>query len=160
MSASGKGIPVGIAGLGKYLPEKVVTNADLEKLVDTSDEWIQQRTGIAARRQAAPNETTSDMSVKAAQMALDKAGIKAEDLDLILCATVTPDQPFPATACRIGATLGAHKAGGWDLVAACSGFVYGAQTAAGFIASGMYENVLVVGVEILTRFLDFNDRNT
>lgn len=153
-------IPVGIAGLGKALPEKELTNADLERLVDTSDEWIQQRTGIAARRMAAPGDTTSALSVRAARMALEKAGIDGSELDLILCCTVTPDQPFPATACRIGKELGAEKAGGWDIVAACSGFVYGAQTAAGMIASGMYKNILVVGVELLTKVLDFEDRNT
>ncbi len=153
-------IPVGIAGLGKYVPEKRLTNFDLEKMVDTSDEWIVQRTGIRERRVAAKDEITSGMSVKAAQQALEDAQMDPSEIDLVVCATVTGDQPFPATACRIGKDIGADRAGGFDLGAACSGFVYGAQVASAFIASGQMKNVLVVGAEILTRILDYTDRNT
>lgn len=153
-------IPVGIAGLGKYVPEKRLTNFDLEKMVDTSDEWIVQRTGIRERRVAAAGEITSGMSVIAARQALEDAGMDPSELDLVICATVTGDQPFPATACRIGKDLGAYGAAGFDLGAACSGFVYGAQVAAGFIASGQMKNILVIGAEILTRILDYTDRNT
>lgn len=152
--------PVGIAGLGKYLPERRLTNADLERLVDTSDEWIAQRTGIRERRIAAEGEDTSGMAVRAARAALEDAGLAPEELDLVICATVTGDQPFPATACRIGHDLGAVNAAGWDLSAACSGFVYGAQVAAAFIQSDTYRHVLVIGVEVLSRILDYADRNT
>jgi 3-oxoacyl-[acyl-carrier-protein] synthase-3 len=153
-------IPVGIAGLGCYLPEKILTNADLEKIVDTSDEWIQQRTGICARRIAAPTEITSTLAVHAAKQALADAKMSPEEIDVIVCATVTGDQSFPATACRIGYDLGAKRAGGFDLGAACSGFVFGSQVAAGFIQSGQFRNVLVVGAEVLSRILDYKDRGT
>ncbi|GAB4154316.1 MAG: ketoacyl-ACP synthase III [Planctomycetota bacterium] len=153
-------IPVGIAGLGRYVPERVLTNAELETMVDTSDEWITQRTGIRERRIAADDECTSTLSVRAARAALEDAGMDPVDIDLVICATVTGDQSFPATACRIGEDLGCTKAGGFDLGAACSGFVFGAQVAAGMVASGMYENVLVVGAEVLSRILDYQDRNT
>ncbi|MCR9246809.1 MAG: ketoacyl-ACP synthase III [bacterium] len=153
-------IPVGIAGMGKYVPAKALTNLDLEKIVDTSDEWIVQRTGISERRIAADDEVTSTISVKAAQQALEDANMSPEELDLIFCATVTPDQLFPATACRIGYDLGAKNAGGFDLGAACSGFVLAAQNAASLIATGQAKNVLVVGAEVLSRILDYKDRNT
>ncbi len=153
-------IPVGIAGLGRYVPEKVLTNHDLEKLVDTSDEWIVQRTGIRERHIAAPEEITSTLCLHAARQALADAQMSPEELDLIVVATVTPDQSFPATACRLGLDLGAKKAGGFDLSAACSGFVFGAQVAKGFVSSGQCKNVLVVGAEILSRILDYKDRNT
>ncbi|MCA8977244.1 MAG: ketoacyl-ACP synthase III [Planctomycetes bacterium] len=153
-------IPVGVAGLGKYVPDKRLSNHDLEKMVDTSDEWIVQRTGISERRVAAPEQVTSTMALLAAQQALDDAGMKAEELDLVICATVTGDQPFPATSCRIGFDLGAVNAGGFDLSAACSGFVFGSQSATSMIASGQFRNVLVVGAEVLTRILDYRDRNT
>ena len=153
-------IRVGVAGLGNYVPAKRLTNADLEAMVDTSDEWIVQRTGIRERRIAGPGEVTSTMGLAAAQMALADAKMDASELDLVICATVTGDQPFPATSCRIGKDLGATKAGGFDLGAACSGFVLSSQVAASFIRSGQYRNVLVVGSEILSRILDYKDRNT
>lgn len=153
-------VPMGLCGLGHFVPERRLTNADLESMVDTSDEWIVQRTGIRERRIAGPGEDTSGMAVKAARLALADAGMDAKDLDLVICCTVTGDQVFPATACRIGKDLGADKAGGFDLAAACSGFVFGTQVAAGFIQSGMHRNVLVVGAEVLSRILDYSDRNT
>lgn len=153
-------IPVGIAGIGSYLPERRLTNAELEKLVDTSDDWIVQRTGIKERRIAAEDETASDLAVKAARRALADAAMDGSEIDLVLCATVSGDQPFPATACRIGADIGATRAGGWDLGAACSGFVFASQVAAQFIATGTYKNVLVVGVEKLSAIVDYTSRET
>ena len=152
--------PVGIAGLGRYVPESLLTNQDLEKMVDTSDEWIVQRTGIRERRIAAKDEVTSTLALHASRQALEHAGLAPEDLELVICATVTGDQPFPATACRIGHDLGAKDAGGFDLAAACSGFVFATQVAANLVASGAYNNVLVCGAEILSRILDYEDRNT
>jgi 3-oxoacyl-[acyl-carrier-protein] synthase-3 len=152
--------PVGIAGLGRYVPEKKLTNQDLEKMVDTSDEWIVQRTGIRERRIAADDEVTSTLAINAARQALEHANVAPEDLQLIICATVTGDQPFPATACRIGYDLGAKDAGGFDIGAACSGFVFASQVAANMVASGAYDRVLVCGAEILSRILDYEDRNT
>jgi 3-oxoacyl-[acyl-carrier-protein] synthase-3 len=152
--------PVGIAGLGRYVPEKRLTNHDLEKIVDTSDEWIVQRTGIRERRIAASHEVTSSLALAAAKQALENAQMSADELDLILCATVTGDQPFPATACRVGLDLGAKRAGGFDIAAACSGFVFASQLASGMIQSGQFRNILVIGAEILSRILDYSDRNT
>ncbi|MCU0867386.1 MAG: ketoacyl-ACP synthase III [Planctomycetes bacterium] len=152
--------PVGIAGLGRYVPERRLTNQDLEKVVDTSDEWIVQRTGIRERRIAATDQVTSSLALEAARQALADAKMDASELDLVICATVTGDQPFPATACRLGFDLGAKQAGGFDLAAACSGFVFASQVAAGMIQSGQYRNILVVGAEILSRILDYSDRNT
>lgn len=151
---------VGILGTGSYLPEKVLTNADLEKMVDTNDEWIVSRTGIRERRIAAPDEASSDLSVKAAEKALKKAGIRAEELDMIIVTTVTPDMNFPATACLVQDRLGAKKAATFDLSAACTGFIYGISTGAQFIATGVYKYVLVIGVECLSRIVDWTDRNT
>lgn len=151
---------VGILGTGSYLPEKVLTNADLEKMVDTNDEWIVSRTGIRERRIAAPEEASSDLSVKAAEKALKKAGIRAEELDMIIVTTVTPDMNFPATACLVQDRLGAKKAATFDLSAACTGFIYGISTGAQFIATGVYKYVLVIGVECLSRIVDWTDRNT
>ena len=153
-------IPVGIAGLGRYVPQKRLSNFDLEKIVDTSDEWIVQRTGIRERRIAAADEVTSTLALQAARQALEDAKLAPEELDLVICATVTGDQPFPATACRVGFDLGAKKAGGFDLAAACSGFVFGSQVAANFVRTGQYRSVLVIGAEILSRILDYTDRNT
>ena len=152
--------PVGFAGLGRYVPEKRLTNQDLEKMVDTSDEWIVQRTGIRERRIADDSEVTSSLAVKAARQALEHANMSPEELELIICATVTGDQPFPATSCRIGHDLGAKDAGGFDLSAACSGFVFASQVGANLVASGAYSKVLVCGAEILSRILDYEDRNT
>lgn len=153
-------IPVGIAGLGRFVPERRLTNQDLEKIVDTSDEWIVQRTGIRERRIAGEGQVTSTLALAAAQQALADAKVDPNDLDLVICATVTGDQPFPATACRLGLDLGAKRAGGFDLAAACSGFVFASQVAAGMIQSGQAKTILVVGAEILSRILDYTDRNT
>ncbi|KON89438.1 3-oxoacyl-ACP synthase [Sporosarcina globispora] len=150
----------GIIGIGRYLPEKVVTNADLEKIVDTSDEWIRTRTGIEERRIADDSIDTSDMAYESAIKALDNAGIEAEDLDLILVATVTPDNPFPSVACMLQERLKASKAAAMDISAACAGFMYGIITANQFIETGTYKHVLVVGVEKLSKITDWNDRNT
>jgi 3-oxoacyl-[acyl-carrier-protein] synthase-3 len=152
--------PVGIAGLGYYVPQRRLTNFDLEKMVDTSDEWIVQRTGIRERRIAATDEVTSTLAVHAARQALADARMDAKELDLVICATVTGDQPFPSTACRVGADLGATKAGGFDVAAACTGFVIASQVAASLVAAGVHQNVMVVGCEILSRILDYKDRNT
>lgn len=151
---------VGIAGLGRYVPEKVLSNADLEKIVETSDEWIVQRTGIKERRIAAKDQYTSTLATAAAKQALEDAGMKGEEIELVICATVTGDQPFPATACRVGLDIGAKNAGGFDLAAACSGFVFAMQVASNMIASGQYSKILVCGAEILSRILDYEDRNT
>lgn len=153
-------IPVGLAGLGRYVPERRLTNQDLEKIVDTSDDWIVQRTGIRERRIAADGQVTSTLALAAAQQAIADAKIDPNEIDLVICATVTGDQPFPATACRLGLDLGAKRAGGFDLGAACSGFVFGSQVAAGMIQSGQAKTILVVGAEILSRILDYTDRNT
>ncbi|MED3563066.1 beta-ketoacyl-ACP synthase III [Bacillus xiapuensis] len=150
----------GIIGMGRYLPEKIVTNADLEKIMDTSDEWIRTRTGIEERRIADDNTDTSDMAYAAAQNAIKNAGITPLDIDLILVATVTPDQPFPSVACLLQERLGAKKAAAMDISAACAGFMYGIITGSQFIETGVYKNILVVGVEKLSKITDWNDRNT
>ena len=152
--------PVGIIGTGKYVPEKILTNADLEQMVDTNDEWIVSRTGIRERHIAAPHEATSDLCYAAALRALESAGMKAEDLDLIIIATVTPDTAFPATACILQDKLGAKGAAAFDLSAACSGFVYGLATAVGFLQNGMYNNALIIGADTLSRITDYTNRNT
>ncbi len=153
-------VNVGILGVGRYVPEKVVTNHDLEKIVDTSDEWIRTRTGIAERRIADDTIDTSYMAVEASKKALEDAGISGEDIDLILVATVTPDRAFPAVACVIQEAIGAKHAAAMDLSAACAGFMYGMITAQQFIQTGTYKNVLVVGSDKLSKIVDWNDRNT
>ena len=153
-------IPVGISGTGHYVPERVLSNFDLEKMVDTSDEWIVQRTGIRERRIAAANEASGDMGTQAARRCLENARVRAEDVELILCATTTPDQPFPATACHIAHNIGAVNAGGFDINSACSGFVFALNSAIQFVASGTYRNVLVVGCEKLSTILNWQDRTT
>ncbi|WP_186576641.1 beta-ketoacyl-ACP synthase III [Aquibacillus kalidii] len=150
----------GFIGTGHYAPEKVVTNADLEKIVDTSDEWIRSRTGIEERRIAEDDMDTSDMAYQAAVNALKDANITADQLDLILVATVTPDTPFPTVSCMLQDRLGAKNVAAMDLSAACSGFMYGVITAKQFIETGAYTNVLVVGVEKLSKITDWSDRNT
>ena len=150
----------GILGLGRYLPEKILTNADLEKMMDTSDEWIRTRTGIEERRIANDDINTSDMAYEAAKAALENAQISAEDIDLILVATVTPDQSFPTVACMIQEKLGAKKAAAMDVSAACAGFMYGMITAQQFIQTGAYKHVLIVGVEKLSKITNWEDRNT
>ncbi len=152
--------PVGIIGTGKYVPEKILTNSDLEKIVETNDEWIVSRTGIRERHIAAPHEATSDLAYEAALKALESANMKAEDLDLIIIATVTPDSSFPSTACILQDKLGAKGAAAFDLSAACSGFVYSLATAVGFIQNGMYNNALIIGADTLSRITDYTDRNT
>ncbi|MDO8489777.1 MAG: beta-ketoacyl-ACP synthase III [Candidatus Omnitrophota bacterium] len=151
---------VGIIGVGEYLPEKILTNADLEKMVDTSDEWITTRTGIRERHMAGPGQAASDLAFKAAQRALENAKLKAEDLDLIIVATITPDMPFPSVASIIQDKLGAKKAVCFDICAACAGFVYGLSVAEKFIAASAYKNALVIGTEVLSSITDWQDRNT
>lgn len=150
----------GIVGIGRYLPDKVVTNSDLEKIMDTSDEWIRTRTGIEERRIAADDVDTSDMAYFAAKQAIKDAGITPEEIDLILVATVTPDSPFPSVSCRIQERLGAKKAAAMDVSAACAGFMYGIVTGKQFIETDVYKHVLVVGVEKLSKIVDWEDRNT
>lgn len=151
---------VGILGVGHYLPENVLTNKDLEKIVDTTDEWIKTRTGIEERRIAKDDENTSDLAYQAAKRALDDSGLSAEDIDLILVATVTADTPFPSVACMLQERLGATNAAALDLGAACAGFIYGLVTAKQFIETKAYKNILVVGSDKLSKIIDWTDRNT
>src|SRR6267378_2049502 len=153
-------VNAGILGTGHSYPAGILTNADLEKMVETSDEWIISRTGIKQRRKAAPGEYTSQFAVRASREAIERAGIDVSEIDLILCATVTPDQILPATACLIQAELGAHKAAAMDIVAACSGFLYGLSMANSMIRDGQTRYALVIGAEILTRYVDYTDRAT
>src|SRR5436309_463249 len=150
----------GIIGMGHAYPEGILTNADLERMVETSDEWITSRTGIKRRRKAAPGEYTSQFAVRASQEAIERTGIDPNEIDLILCATVTPDRILPSTACLIQAELGAHKAAAMDVVAACSGFLYGLSLANAMIRNGQSKYALVIGAEILTRYVDYTDRAT
>ncbi len=152
--------PVAVAGTGKYVPEKVLTNEDLQKMVDTSDEWITERTGIKKRRIAAEKQATSDLAAAAGREALENAGLAATDLDLIIVGTVTPDMAFPATACFVQKALGATKATCFDVSGACSGFLYGLEIARGYIAAGLAENALVIGADKLSGIIDWTDRNT
>ncbi len=149
-----------IIGTGSYLPEKILTNFDLSKMVETSDEWIRERTGIKERRISAKNEATSDLGVKAAKKALSSAGINPDKIELIIVGTSSPDMLFPSTACIIQDQLGAVNSAAFDVSAACSGFNYALAAAASFIESGAYNNVLVVGADTLTKYLDWTDRNT
>ena len=151
---------VGIIGIGSFVPEKILTNKDLEKIVDTNDEWISERTGIKVRHIVAEGENTSDIAAKAAERALKDAGLTADDIDLIVVATATPDMLFPATACLVQNKLKAGKAAAYDLAAGCSGFMYAIVTASQFIKTGLYKHVLVIGAESLSRILDWTDRNT
>jgi 3-oxoacyl-[acyl-carrier-protein] synthase-3 len=149
-----------IAGTGSHLPEKILTNADLEKIVETSDQWIRERTGIQQRHIAAEGETTVDLAEQAALRAMEAAGVTAAELDLIVMGTTTPDIVFPSSACLLQARLGANGCPAFDVNAACSGFVFALATADKFIRSGAAKTVLVVGAETLTRMLDWSDRNT
>ncbi len=151
---------VGIIGVGEYIPEKVLTNADLEKMVDTSNEWIITRTGIKERRIASDSEATSDLAIKAAREALKDANLAPEELDLIIVATITPDMPFPSVASIVQNTLLAKKAAAFDISAACAGFVYALSIAHQFIGAGTYRNALVIGAEKLSAVTDWKDRNT
>jgi 3-oxoacyl-[acyl-carrier-protein] synthase-3 len=149
-----------ITGWGMYAPPRVMTNDELASMVDTSDEWIVSRTGIRERRIAADDETTTTLSVHAARDALAVAGVDPSQVDLVIVGTCSPDYPLPATAVLVATELGATRAAGFDLQAACSGFLYALATGSGFIRSGMYRNVLVIGVEVLSRFINWQDRST
>ena len=149
-----------ISGTGSYLPEKILTNRDLEKLVDTSDEWIYTRTGIRERRIAADDQATSDLALIASRRALDAARLAPEDIDLVIVATTTPDMIFPSVACLLQAKLGVKQGAAFDVQAVCSGFVYALAIADNFIRAGQYRHALVVGAEIYSRILDWNDRST
>ncbi|MBX6350611.1 MAG: 3-oxoacyl-ACP synthase, partial [Clostridia bacterium] len=149
-----------VRGVGAGLPARVVTNGDLERTLDTSDEWIRTRTGICERRIAAAEEATSDLAYLAAEEALAQAGWRADELDLLVVATVTPDHLFPSTACVLQARLGAFRAGCLDVSAACSGFIYGLATAAGQLRAGVGRRALVIGAETLSKIVDWRDRST
>ena len=149
-----------ITGWGMYVPERVLSNADLEKMVDTSDEWIRTRTGIRERRIAGPNDLSSTMGAAAARQALEQAGISADQVDLIVVGTSSPDKPMPSTACLIQTALGATHAAPFDVQAVCSGFVYSLVVATQFIRSGASTTALVIGSDMLTRYMDYTDRNT
>jgi 3-oxoacyl-[acyl-carrier-protein] synthase-3 len=153
-------INAGIAGLGTYVPERILTNAQLEEMVDTSDEWIRSRSGIRERRITAPEQATSDMAVAAAERALADAGITPEEIDLIIVATNTPDMLFPATACLVQDRIGAKNAGAFDLAAGCTGFIYAMSVGSQFIAAGSCRTVLVIGADNLSKITNWEDRNT
>jgi 3-oxoacyl-[acyl-carrier-protein] synthase III len=159
-SSGGSGPRAHVTGWGRYAPAHVLTNADLEKIVDTSDEWIRSRTGIRERRVAAAHETTASMGAVAGLRAIRTAGIEPEDIDLILLGTLTPDYWMPSTAALVKEAIGNTKATAFDVMAACSGFVYGFATAQAYIQAGLAKHVLVIGAELLTRFLDYTDRST
>lgn len=149
-----------VTGTGSALPSRVLTNHDLEKMVDTSDEWITTRTGIKERRIAAEDEYLSLYATEASRRALEMSGVPAADLDLIICATVTPDKPIPSTSCTIQENLGARRAAAFDLAAGCSGFIYGLAVADRFLTGGGYRHVLVIGAELLSKYVDWQDRTT
>src|SRR5690625_470004 len=151
---------VGVLGAGHYAPDNIVTNKDLEKIVDTTDEWIRTRTGIEERRLAKEDEDSSDMAYEASKKALKDAGVEASELDMIIVATVTPDTPFPSVACMIQDKLGANNAAAMDVGAACAGFMYAMTTAQQFLETGSYKRILIVGVDKLSKIIDWNDRNT
>ncbi|MBA2937875.1 ketoacyl-ACP synthase III [Paenibacillus sp. CGMCC 1.16610] len=153
-------MPVGVLGTGKYVPDRILTNQELETMVETNDEWIVTRTGIRERRIAAEGQATSDLCYEASLIALANAGITADQLDLIVVSTITPDMAFPSTACILQEKLGAKKAAAFDLSAACSGFVYGLANASNFIATGTYKYALVIGADCLSKITDYTDRNT
>jgi 3-oxoacyl-[acyl-carrier-protein] synthase-3 len=160
MIGTANGYRVSITGLGCYVPERVMTNDDLAKIVDTSDEWIVSRTGIRERRIAGPEEALSDIALPAAHAALERAGVSGRDLDLIIVATVTPDMVFPSTAALLADQLGASEAGAYDLSAGCTGFMYAIAQAYGMLAGGLSRRALVVGGDVLSKLLDWTDRST
>ena len=160
MIGKANGYRVSITGLGCHAPEKVLTNADLERMVDTSDEWIMTRTGIRERRIAAPEEALSDIALPAARSALEQAGIEGADVDLLIVATVTPDMAFPATAAILADQIGARDAGAYDLSAGCTGFMYGLAQGYGMLAAGLSRRALVVGGDVLSKIVDWTDRST
>lgn len=149
-----------IAGVGKYLPEKILDNAYFESIVDTSDEWITKRVGVKERRMSKPDEFSSDLGAKAAQAALENAGMKAEDIELIILASVSPEMYTPSSSCMVQAKIGAKKATAFDINAACSGFIFAASVANQFIKSGTYKNALVIGADTLTKITEYKDRST
>ncbi len=149
-----------ITGTGSYVPEKVLTNLDIEKFIDTNDEWIRTRTGISERHIAADGENTSDLATRAAERAMEMAGVSAEDLDLIVVGTITGDYPWPATACIVQGNLGAKNAGAFDVSAACSGFLYALSCAIDRVEAGRCKKALVIGAEVLSRIVNWEDRNT
>ena len=160
MIGKAQGPPISITGLGAYVPERVLSNAELSTLVDTTDEWIMERTGIRERRIAAPEEALTDLALPAARTALAQAGVEGRDIDLLLCATVTPDMMFPTSSALLADTLGAEDAAAYDLLAGCTGFMYALAQAYGMIAAGLAERALVVGGDVLSRILDWTDRST
>ncbi len=153
-------VNAGILGIGMSVPDRVLTNEELERLVDTTDEWIFTRTGIRERRICGPDDTSASLGAAAAIKALESAGVAPEELDLIICGTATPDHPWPSTACLIQQRIGAFNAAAFDLSAACSGFTYGLATASGFIQNGSMKRILVIGVDTLTKQVDWSDRST
>jgi 3-oxoacyl-[acyl-carrier-protein] synthase-3 len=159
-NVSANGTRVGITALGVHVPERVLTNEDLERMVDTSDEWITERTGIKERRIAAPDEAASDLALPAARRALERAGIEPADLDQVIVATSTPDMLFPTTGAVIADELGARNAAAYDMLAACSGFIYGLAQAYGAISGGLADRALVVGTETLSKIVNWQDRGT
>lgn len=160
MIGSATGTRIGITGLGTHVPERVVTNEDLAAIVDTSDEWITERTGIKQRRFAAPEEALTDIALPAAREALADADLPAEEIDLLICATVTPDMLFPTSSALLADALGMPRAAAYDLLAGCTGFVYAIAQAYGMLASGLSKRALVVGGDVLSKILDFEDRST
>jgi 3-oxoacyl-[acyl-carrier-protein] synthase III len=160
MIGKASGPPISITGLGAYAPERVLTNEELSTIVDTTDEWIMERTGIRERRIAAPEQALTDLALPAAEAALEQAGVKAAEIDLLLCATVTPDMMFPTTSALMADVLGAPDAAAYDLLAGCTGFMYALAQAYGMIASGLADRALVVGGDVLSRILDWTDRST
>jgi 3-oxoacyl-[acyl-carrier-protein] synthase III len=160
MIGKADGPPISITGLGAYAPQRVLTNNELSTIVDTSNEWILERTGIRERRIAAPEEALTDLALPAARTALAQAGVEAKDVDLLLCATVTPDMMFPTSSALLADTLGAEDAAAYDLLAGCTGFMYALAQGYGMIAAGLAERALVVGGDVLSRILDWTDRST
>jgi 3-oxoacyl-[acyl-carrier-protein] synthase-3 len=154
------GDPISITGLGSHVPERVLTNAELSTIVNTSDEWIMERTGIRERRIAAPDEALTDLALPAARQALEQAGVAAKDIDLLVCATVTPDMMFPTSSALLADELGAPDAAAYDLLAGCTGFMYAVAQAYGMMAAGLAQRSLVVGGDVLSRILDWTDRST
>jgi 3-oxoacyl-[acyl-carrier-protein] synthase III len=160
MIGKAQGPPISITGLGAYVPQRVLTNDELSTIVDTTDEWIMERTGIRERRIAAPEEALTDLALPAARAALAQAGVDPREIDLLLCATVTPDMMFPTSSALLADTLGAEDAAAYDLLAGCTGFMYAVVQAYGMIAAGLSERALVVGGDVLSRILDWTDRST
>jgi 3-oxoacyl-[acyl-carrier-protein] synthase III len=160
MIRKAQGPPISITGLGAYAPQRVLTNDELSTIVDTSDEWIMERTGIRERRIAAPEEALTDLALPAARAALAQAGVEPREIDLLLCATVTPDMMFPTSSALLADTLGAEDAAAYDLLAGCTGFMYALAQAYGMIAAGLADRALVVGGDVLSRILDWTDRST